>query len=54
MSDHAAFLRAIASDPADDTARLVYADFLEETGEPSQAARADFIHLLQGIHRDAN
>jgi uncharacterized protein (TIGR02996 family) len=42
MSDDAAFLRAIASDPADDTVRLAYADFLEETGEPAHAARAEF------------
>src|SRR5262245_60405111 len=42
MSDKA-FLRAIASDPADDTARLVFADFLEESDDPVQVARAEFI-----------
>jgi uncharacterized protein (TIGR02996 family) len=42
-SDHAAFQKAIAADPADRTGRLVYADFLEETGEPAHVARADFI-----------
>src|SRR5437870_8421512 len=42
-SDHAAFRRAIAADPADLTSRLVYADFLEETGEPAYVARAEFI-----------
>jgi uncharacterized protein (TIGR02996 family) len=42
-SDHAAFQRAIAADPADLTARLVYADFLEETGDPAHAARAEFV-----------
>ena len=42
-SDHAAFQKAIAADPADLTGRLVYADFLEETGEPPLVARADFI-----------
>lgn len=42
-SDHAAFQKAIAADPADLTARLVYADFLDETGDPAHAARAEFI-----------
>src|SRR5437763_16155846 len=42
-SDHAAFRKAIAADPADLTSRLVYADFLEETGDPAHAARAEFI-----------
>ena len=44
-SDHAAFRRAIAADPADLTSRLVYADFLEETGEPPHVARAEFIRV---------
>jgi uncharacterized protein (TIGR02996 family) len=42
-SDHVAFLKAIAADPADLTGRLAFADFLEETGEPPQLARAEFI-----------
>ncbi len=42
-SDHAAFQKAIAADPADLTGRMVYADFLEETGEPPHVARAEFI-----------
>jgi uncharacterized protein (TIGR02996 family) len=42
-SDHAAFQRAIAADPADLTCRLVYADLLEETGDPSHVARAAFV-----------
>ncbi|TXI06506.1 MAG: TIGR02996 domain-containing protein [Rhizobium sp.] len=33
-SDGAALLAAILADPADDTARLVYADWLQEHGEP--------------------
>jgi uncharacterized protein (TIGR02996 family) len=37
MSD-AAFLRAICAAPDDDTPRLVYADFLEEAGDPDRAA----------------
>jgi uncharacterized protein (TIGR02996 family) len=43
MSDRAAFESAIAADPADLTARLVYADFLDETGDPADAARAEFV-----------
>jgi uncharacterized protein (TIGR02996 family) len=50
MSDDAAFLRAIISEPADDTARLVYADFLEETGDPVQVARAEFIRTQIEAH----
>jgi uncharacterized protein (TIGR02996 family) len=36
-----AFLRAIAANPADDGTRLVYADWLEERGDP----RAEYIRL---------
>ncbi|MBN9119670.1 MAG: TIGR02996 domain-containing protein [Planctomycetes bacterium] len=42
---HAAFLSAIRANPDDDTARLVYADFLDEQGGPADAARAEFIRL---------
>ena len=42
---HAPFLRAIWDAPHDDAPRLVYADFLEETGEPVHVARAEFIRL---------
>jgi uncharacterized protein (TIGR02996 family) len=34
MSDESAFLAAIKSAPDDDTARLVYADWLDERGDP--------------------
>ena len=37
-----AFLEAILQDPDDDTPRLVYADWLEEHGDP---ARAEFIRV---------
>jgi uncharacterized protein (TIGR02996 family) len=37
LSQHEAFLRAIFDAPDDDTPRLVYADFLEENGEPERA-----------------
>lgn len=42
MSDREAFLRAVAADPADDTVRLAFADWLDENGDP---ARAEFIRL---------
>src|SRR5690242_11090660 len=33
-----AFLRGVLDDPDDDTVRLVYADWLEDAGEPERAA----------------
>jgi uncharacterized protein (TIGR02996 family) len=41
MTDEAAFLRIIRSRPEDDLSRLVFADWLEEQGDP----RADFLRL---------
>jgi uncharacterized protein (TIGR02996 family) len=41
-ADRAAFLRAIAETPEDDLPRLVYADWLDERGDPE---RAEFIRL---------
>lgn len=38
LTQHEAFLRAIYDAPEDDTPRLVYADFLEEHGDPDKAA----------------
>ena len=40
MSERAAFISAILDNPDDDTARLVFADWLQEHGEPE---RAEFI-----------
>jgi uncharacterized protein (TIGR02996 family) len=54
VTDERALLAAIAADPADDTARLVYADCLEEHGN---AARAEFIRLqieAERLHSDSN
>ncbi len=42
MSEHRAFLNAISDRPEDDLPRLVYADYLEETGAPE---RAEFIRV---------
>jgi len=38
MSDREAFLRTIVENPDDDVSRLVFADWLEENGEPERAA----------------
>ena len=55
MSTDLRFLMAaIAADPADDTARLIYADCLEEQGN---APRAEFIRLqieAERLHPDSN
>ncbi len=39
---HAGFIAAIRADPDDDTLRLIYADYLDETG---QAERGEFIRV---------
>ncbi len=43
----AAFLQTILENPYDDTPRLVYADWLEERGDP----RGEFIHLQYALER---
>src|SRR5438067_7515657 len=45
MPDDPAFIRAIAASPDDDAPRLIYADHLDETGDPVKAARAEFIRV---------
>ncbi|MDY3561613.1 TIGR02996 domain-containing protein [Gemmata sp. JC673] len=45
MNDEAGFLRALLETPADDTTRLVYADWLTERGDPESAAKARFLRL---------
>jgi uncharacterized protein (TIGR02996 family) len=39
------FLRALLADPKGDTTRLVYADWLEEQGDPVSDAKAEFLRL---------
>ena len=39
------FLRRLLTDPADNAARLVYADWLEEQGSPTADAKAEFLRL---------
>ena len=55
MDPHEPFLKAILASRHDDLPRLVYADFLEESGEPEHVARAHFIrtqiHLETAVPR---
>jgi uncharacterized protein (TIGR02996 family) len=48
MTDEHALLTAMAADPADDTVRLAYADFIEEKGE---SERAEFVRLQVELGR---
>ncbi|WP_439620807.1 ribosomal protein L7/L12 [Gemmata sp.] len=48
MPDEAAFLDALAANPADDTARLVYTDWLDEHGEPY---KAEYLRLVVALAR---
>jgi uncharacterized protein (TIGR02996 family) len=45
MLDRRPFIEAILEDPDDDAHRLVYADYLDEYGNESDRARAEFIRL---------
>jgi uncharacterized protein (TIGR02996 family) len=50
-ADRAAFLAAIRDNPEDDLPRLIYADWLEEHGEPE---RAEFIRVQCELARLSN
>jgi uncharacterized protein (TIGR02996 family) len=45
MTDGDTLLRAVIDNPDDDAVRLVYSDWLEETGEPANMDRAEFIRV---------
>jgi uncharacterized protein (TIGR02996 family) len=45
MHDEDGFLAAIRQTPADDVARLVFADWLDEQDDPACKPKADFIRL---------
>lgn len=45
MHDEDGFLAAILQTPADDTARLVFADWLDEQDDPTFKRKAEFIRL---------
>jgi uncharacterized protein (TIGR02996 family) len=51
MTAQAGILQAILADPDDDTPRLVYADWLDEHGNESERARAEFIRLQIDLAR---
>jgi uncharacterized protein (TIGR02996 family) len=48
--DHAAFMEAIVNRPDDDTPRLIYADWLEERGDP----RGRFVRVQCALERMAD
>ena len=50
-ADEHPFLQAILSRDHDDGPRLVYADYLEESGEPADAARAELIRVQVALAR---
>jgi uncharacterized protein (TIGR02996 family) len=45
MNDEDLFLRKLLEDPADDTTRLVYADWLDERSDDVSAAKSRFLRL---------
>jgi uncharacterized protein (TIGR02996 family) len=51
MSEEQSFLAALRDNPADDTTRLVYADWLDERG---RAEHADYLRQLAGLVVVAN
>jgi uncharacterized protein (TIGR02996 family) len=51
MRCHPLFLPAILANPDDDGPRLVYADWLDEQGDPDLAARGEFIRLQCALAR---
>jgi uncharacterized protein (TIGR02996 family) len=51
MTERDALLRAVCENPEDDTPRLVFADWLQENGNESDRARAEFIRLQVASER---
>ncbi len=49
MNEDEAFIRAIVNNPGDDTARLVYADWLDERDDP----RGAYVRAETGYVREA-
>jgi uncharacterized protein (TIGR02996 family) len=45
MHDEADFLRKLLENPADDTTRMVYADWLDERGDDESQAKAQFLRV---------
>jgi uncharacterized protein (TIGR02996 family) len=53
MHTDADFLKMLLADPADDTTRLVYGDWLEEQGDSVSAAKAEFLRLTVRLAQPA-
>jgi uncharacterized protein (TIGR02996 family) len=53
MLDRRPFIDAILANPDDDAPRLVYADYLDERGDDSDRARAEFIRVSCEVERVA-
>ncbi len=51
MTDGEGFLDALRSRPSDDSARGVYADWLEEQGDPASAAKAAYLRVECDLSR---
>src|SRR5262245_53611857 len=51
MSDEAALLAAIRTNPEEDTPRLAYADWLDEQGGELNTAHAEFIRIQIELDR---
>jgi uncharacterized protein (TIGR02996 family) len=51
MDMHDAFLRDILAHPDDEGRRLIYADWLQEQGEPQSVARAELLRLEVALAR---
>src|SRR5437763_813402 len=45
MSHLSGFLHAILADSVDDSARLIFADWLEEQDDPALAVRGEFVRV---------
>lgn len=54
MLDETAFVQAIAANLEDDGPRLIFADFLEERGDPASIVRAEFIRVQCALASSAN
>jgi uncharacterized protein (TIGR02996 family) len=53
MTTQQALLQAVCDNPEDDDVRLVYADWLDDTGDAENQARAEFIRLQVELARMA-
>jgi uncharacterized protein (TIGR02996 family) len=52
MHSDETFLTTLAAEPSDDVTRLVYADWLEERGDPASAAKAEFLRVTVRLAED--